>query len=124
MATTKQGEQVDLMFRAFSDRTRLRILHLLLGGETCVGDIVESLQAPQPRVSRHLGHLKRAELVQVRKEGLWSYYSLAPAETSFQEKLLECLENCFSEVPEIQDDSRRAQRIRKKGGCCPTKQRR
>ena len=45
-------DHVDLLFRAFSDRTRLRILHLLLGGETCVGDIVESLQVPQPKVSR------------------------------------------------------------------------
>ena len=124
MPQVETSDRVDTMFRAFSDRTRLRILHLLLSGETCVGDIVESLQAPQPRVSRHLGYLKKAGLVQVRKEGLWSYYSLAPAETSFQEKLLECLENCFSEVPEIQGDSRRAQRIRKKGGCCPAKQRR
>ena len=36
--------QVDLMFRAFCDRTRLRILSLLQDGELCVGDIVESLQ--------------------------------------------------------------------------------
>ena len=32
-----------------SDRTRLRILHVLQGGELCVGDIVEVLQAPQPK---------------------------------------------------------------------------
>jgi ArsR family transcriptional regulator, arsenate/arsenite/antimonite-responsive transcriptional repressor len=49
MAKTTQTEvlgSADLMFRAFSDRTRLRILHVLLGGELCVGDIVEILQAP------------------------------------------------------------------------------
>ena len=49
--------RVDLMFRAFSDRNRLRILHLLQGGEMCVGDIVDILQVPQPRVSRHLAYL-------------------------------------------------------------------
>ena len=36
--TTEFASDTDLMFRAFSDRTRLRILHVLLGGELCVGD--------------------------------------------------------------------------------------
>ena len=83
------------MFRAFSDRTRLRILHVLQGGELCVGDIVEILQAPQPRISRHLAYLRKANLVAVRKSGLWSHYSLAPAKTAFHRKLLACLAKCF-----------------------------
>ena len=110
---------VDLTFRAFSDRTRLRILSLLRNREFCVGDIVEILQVPQPRISRHLAYLRKAELVMVRKAGLWSYYSLAPAETPFHKKLLSCLGNCFSEVPQIQADQAQAAEIRKAGGCCP-----
>jgi ArsR family transcriptional regulator len=109
----------DLMFRAFSDRTRLRILHVLLGGELCVGDIVEVLQAPQPRISRHLAYLRKANLVVVRKSGLWSHYCLASAKTPFHKKLLECLAKCFVEVPELQADSARAIAVRKSGGCCP-----
>ena len=123
MAKTAQGEAqdtVDLMFRAFSDRTRLRILHVLRGGELCVGDIVESLRAPQPRVSRHLAYLRKASLVVVRKSGLWCHYSLAPAKTPFHRKLLECLGKCFTEVPELQADEARAAKIRKCGGCCPS----
>lgn len=122
MAKTKQAEAldgVDLMFRAFSDRTRLRILYILLEGELCVGDIVEILRAPQPRVSRHLAHLRKARLVEVRKSGLWKHYSLAPAETSFHRKLLECLETCFGAVPELQADKAIAAKVRKSGGCCP-----
>ena len=115
----KTGGNVDLMFRAFSDRTRLRILHVLQGGELCVGDIVESLQAPQPRISRHLAYLRKAKLVAVRKAGLWSYYSLAPAKTAFHKRLLSCLRNCFSEVPEIQADDVRAAEVKRSGGCCP-----
>jgi ArsR family transcriptional regulator, arsenate/arsenite/antimonite-responsive transcriptional repressor len=111
---------VDLMFRAFSDRTRLRILSLLRNREFCVGDLVEILQVPQPRISRHLAYLRKAELVKVRKAGIWSYYSLAPAETAFQKKLLSCLGNCFSEVPQIQADQVRATDIKKAGGCCPS----
>jgi ArsR family transcriptional regulator, arsenate/arsenite/antimonite-responsive transcriptional repressor len=122
MAKTKQIEaldSIDTMFRAFSDRTRLRILHVLLGGELCVGDIVEILRAPQPRVSRHLAYLRKAGLVDFRKCGLWKHYSLVPAESSFHRKLLECLEKCFGEVPELQADNARTAKIRKSGGCCP-----
>lgn len=113
-------DNVDQMFRAFSDRTRLRILHVLQGGELCVGDLVEILQVPQPRASRHLSHLRKAGLVEVRKTGLWSHYSLAPAETPFQEKLMECLATCFGDVPEIREDQVRAAKRRKSGGCCPS----
>lgn len=122
MAKTAKTEvlgSIDLMFRAFSDRTRLRVLHILLDGELCVGDIVHILLAPQPRVSRHLAYLRKANLVVVRKSGLWSHYSLASAKTPFHRKLLECLGKCFGDVPELQADSARAAKIRKSGGCCP-----
>ena len=72
MIQTKPCDVVDLKFRAFSDRTRLRILHLLQEGELCVGDIVAILKVPQPRASRHLAYLRKADLVVVRKSGLWS----------------------------------------------------
>ena len=117
---TNQSTGVDLMFRAFSDRTRLRVLSLLRRREFCVGDIVEILQVPQPRISRHLAYLRKAELVTVRKAGIWSYYSLASAQTAFHKKLLSCLGNCFSEVPQIQADQARAAEIKKSGGCCPS----
>jgi ArsR family transcriptional regulator, arsenate/arsenite/antimonite-responsive transcriptional repressor len=117
---TNVGSSVDLMFRAFSDRTRLRILSLLRKREFCVGDIVEILQVPQPRISRHLAYLRKAGLVMVRKAGLWSYYSLTPAEAAFHKKLLSCLGNCFSEVPQIQADQARAVKIKNSGGCCPS----
>ena len=113
------GNHVDVMFRAFSDRTRLRILHLLVDGEVCVGDLVEILQLPQPTVSRHLAYLRKAQLVEVRKDGLWVYYSLAPAQSGFQAKLYECLQDCFREVPELKADAQRAKKVKRSGGCCP-----
>lgn len=113
------ADRIDSMFKAFSDRTRLRLLHLLLRGESCVGDLVEVLQAPQPRVSRHLAYLRKAGMVRVRQAGLWKYYSLCPAQGVFHERLLECLGTCFSEVPELKADAARAKQLRKSGGCCP-----
>jgi ArsR family transcriptional regulator len=111
--------QVNLMFRAFSDPTRLRILHLLLDGELCVGDIVQIMGAPQPTVSRHLAYLRRSGLVATRRNGLWNFYDLAPAKLPFHRDLLKCLKACFHAVPEIGQDSGKAKRVRRSGGCCP-----
>jgi ArsR family transcriptional regulator len=107
-------------FAAFSDPTRLRLLHLLRGGELCVGDLVSILHMPQPTVSRHLAYLRRSSLVVTRKSGLWMYYSLAPAKSEFHRKLLDCLTACFADVPELKKDAARAKKVRKDGGCCPT----
>jgi len=113
-----RDSSVDTMFRAFSERTRLRILHLLLDGEMCVGDLVAILETTQPRASQHLAYLRNAGLVLGRKDGLWIYYSLAPAQSPFHKKLLECLKHCFSEVPELQADENRATKLRRAGRCC------
>jgi DNA-binding transcriptional ArsR family regulator len=86
-ARAKNG--ADAKFRAFSDETRLRILHLLQSGELCVGDIVTILRVPQPTASRHLSYLRKAELVETRKNGQWIHYALAPARNIFHKKLLE-----------------------------------
>jgi ArsR family transcriptional regulator len=110
---------INLIFRAFSDRTRLRLLNLLQQGESCVGDLVKVIDIQQPSVSRHLAYLEKAGLVSVRQAGLWRYYRLSAASTSFQKTLLHCLASCFRTVPELQKDVKRAARLRKQGGCCP-----
>ena len=109
---------VDLMFRAFSDPIRLRILQLVSGGELCVCDLVEVLQLPQPTVSRHLSYLRRARLVIHRQERSWNFYSLAPARTAFHKQLLGCLRSCFNDVPELAADAKRARVVRGRGACC------
>jgi ArsR family transcriptional regulator len=115
----KDRDRADLKFRAFSDPTRLRILHLLQQGELCVGDVVQIIAVPQPTASRHLAYLRKAGLVQARKNGLWIHYSLVPPGNSFHQKLLECLKSCFHEVNKLKSDSARARKLRKSGGCCP-----
>ena len=67
---------METLFKALADATRLRILGLLLTGEVCVCDIHESLKIPQPKASRHLAYLRRAGLVETRREGLWVHYRL------------------------------------------------
>jgi ArsR family transcriptional regulator, arsenate/arsenite/antimonite-responsive transcriptional repressor len=117
MGARMSGPAIDRMFRAFSDRTRLRILHLLEDhGEICVGDMVSAIQAPQTTISRHLAYLRRAGLVRVRKSGLWKHYSLEPARSPVHRRLLGCLRGCFGEVRELAADRRRYERM-KEGGC-------
>lgn len=119
---TRPNSQVDKMFRAFADRTRLRILNLLQEGEYCVSDLITILRVPQAKASHHLNYLRRAGLVDVRKQGLWCFYRLRPAETSFHQKLLECLGQCFDDVPGLATDRQRAAKVRASGGCCPHEQ--
>ena len=64
-------------FQALGDNTRLRLLNLMGEQEVCVCYLVEILGAPQPRISRHLGHLRRAGLVAARRDGKWMHYRIA-----------------------------------------------
>jgi len=68
---------MDEVFKALGDSTRVRILETLArNGETCVCRFVEKLAINQPAVSHHLAKLKQAGLVSSRKEGQWIHYSL------------------------------------------------
>jgi ArsR family transcriptional regulator len=62
--------------KALSDETRLRILNLLLERECCVCEVIQSLEISQTRASRNLGILHDAGFLKLRKEGLWSLYSI------------------------------------------------
>ncbi|MBI4518532.1 MAG: winged helix-turn-helix transcriptional regulator [Deltaproteobacteria bacterium] len=116
---SKAPAGVDLMFRAFADRTRLRILQLLQHGPLCVGDLVAILRAPQPTVSRHLGYLRRSGFVEPRQHGLWMFYELAPAQNALHSKLLACLTVCARLLPQAKADLGYARSVRRSGGCCP-----
>jgi len=68
------GEQV---FKALSDQSRIRILHLILRNkEMCITDLEQVLDFTQTKTSRHLGYLRATGLVTSRKQDQWVYYSL------------------------------------------------
>jgi ArsR family transcriptional regulator len=62
--------------KALSDETRLRIFNVLLERECCVCEVMQALDISQTRASRNLGILHDAGFLEVRKEGLWSLYSV------------------------------------------------
>ena len=63
-------------FKAFGDRTRLKILGLLASREMTVGDITKKIGLSQPTVSRHLSILREADIVNNRRDGQQVFYSL------------------------------------------------
>lgn len=67
------------LFKLLADTTRLRCLLLLQSeGELCVCELIHAIGDSQPKISRHLAHLRKSELVVDRREGLWVHYQLNP----------------------------------------------
>ena len=97
-ATTTDLRQLSRVFHALSDDTRLAIVHRLQGGEKCVCDLQDLLDAAQSRLSFHLKTLKEAGLVTDRREGRWAYYSLVPG----------ALERAVGALSEVKENAERA----------------
>ena len=104
-------ERADILFKAFADRTRLRLLGLLSRGELCVCDLIQVLGEPQPKVSQHLAALRAAGLVTARREGKWRHYGLAKPGGRVHSQLLACLRDCFAEVSTLKQDRERLRGI-------------
>ena len=74
--TDEALEMVATRFKVLSEPTRLRILNALRRGERTVSDLTEAAETSQANVSKHLGILRRHDLVSRRKEGLHTHYRL------------------------------------------------
>jgi ArsR family transcriptional regulator len=69
------------------------------------------LRETQPKVSRHLGVLRRVRLVEVRREGKWKLYSLAGAISPLHRTLLRCVGSCLGEIDELVEDRARLRAV-------------
>jgi ArsR family transcriptional regulator len=76
MSKTGNTFDMELLFRALADRTRLRLLNLMGDDEICVCFFVEVLRTNQPKISRHLAYLRSAGVVSARREGKWMHYRI------------------------------------------------
>ena len=113
MAT--QLREMETLFNALGDSTRLRILGLLLTGEVCVCDIHESLKISQSKASRHLAYLRRAGLVEARRDGLWIHYRLGSLTDPVVAAIGDAVRHALTHVDAVHRD---AERLRKRTGCC------
>src|SRR5689334_23478133 len=99
--------ELELIFKALADNTRLRLIHLLGDEELCVCSCVEVLKTNQPKISRHLAYLRRAGLVAARRDGKWTHYRLTqPADTHVARIFTE-LRARLANDPQMQSDKAR-----------------
>ncbi len=75
-ATDELLQRIAEVLKAMADPTRLKILHCLHQGELCVSDILSFVGGSQANVSKHLSVLKRAGLVDSRRDGLNVFYRI------------------------------------------------
>jgi len=99
-------------FRALADPTRLRLLNLIAGREICVSYFVEILKTDQPKISRHLGYLRRAGIVAARRQGKWMYYRLEMPRDLVSAGILREIVKRLRSIPEMRRDLTRLRSIR------------
>ncbi|WP_282039660.1 ArsR/SmtB family transcription factor [Saccharicrinis aurantiacus] len=87
------------IFKALSEITRLKIIWLLINidSKICVSEIIEVLKVPQYNVSRHLGLLKKAGILEESKEGKWVYYCIKNTEDEFMHFLQKAISTISKE---------------------------
>ncbi|WP_181307555.1 metalloregulator ArsR/SmtB family transcription factor [Rufibacter sp. XAAS-G3-1] len=84
------GEQV---FKAMSDASRIRVLHLLMRNkELCIADLELVLDFTQTKTSRHLIYLKNTGLVTFRKQDQWAFYYIKDEMLDFLQQMFGYLE--------------------------------
>lgn len=80
MSTETFLSELETLFMALADKTRLRLLNLMREDEICVCFFTEVLGESQPKISRHLAYLRNAGLVSARRDGKWMHYRIEEPE--------------------------------------------
>ncbi len=104
---------MERLFQALGDKTRLRLLNLMGEQELCVCFFVEILAQPQPKISRHLAYLRKTGVVTSRREGKWMHYRIALPSNPLAREVLQGVLEWLSEDKVMQADRARLTRA-----CC------
>jgi ArsR family transcriptional regulator len=110
---SSRKDEPAFLFKTLADPTRLRLLNLLAAGETCVCELTDTLRIVQPKVSRHLARLKRAGLVEARRDGKWIHYRWAQHGDPLVRHVLGGLREWM-----VRDDAMDGERQRRQKVCC------
>src|SRR5689334_24070511 len=97
-------DEVETLFKALADKTRLRILALLGNNEVCVCHIHDSLGLPQPTVSRHLAYLRKSGLVAARRDGVWMHYQLSQSLSPVVRRVVAAAVDALQQLPAAAQD--------------------
>ena len=109
----KDTYNLEDLFKALADRTRLRLISLLGDSEVCVCFLTEVLRTTQPKISRHLAYLRPAGVVSARRQGKWMHYRLIEPPDEHAAQIFREVRASLSNHPELQRDRERLEKI-----CC------
>ncbi|WP_298482169.1 metalloregulator ArsR/SmtB family transcription factor [uncultured Ruminococcus sp.] len=88
------AKRTAVIFKAFCDENRIKILQMLLTGEKCACKLLEEMNITQPTLSHHMKILCDSGIVNARKEGKWMYYSISGDGSEFAV-------NCLKELTTV-----------------------
>ncbi len=91
-------KRVAVIFKAFCDENRIRIIKLLRSGEKCACKLLEEINVTQPTLSHHMKILCDSGIVVGRKDGKWTYYSIS-------ERGVEQAEECLRQLTTLDVES-------------------
>ena len=104
---------IELLFKALADRTRLRLINLIGEDEVCVCFFVEVLNTNQPKISRHLAYLRKAGVVSARRDGKWIHYRIVEPPDEHAANIFREVRTWLKNDSDIQNDRTRLAQI-----CC------
>src|SRR5438445_9091416 len=110
---SKTEYNIEDLFKALADRTRLRLINLIGDSEVCVCFFVVILKISQPKISRHLAYLRHAGIVTARREGKWMHYRLAEPPDEHATRIFREVRASLAEHPEFQRDREKLRQV-----CC------
>jgi ArsR family transcriptional regulator len=103
-------DQLEIVFKALADKTRLRILALLGNNEVCVCHLHDTLGLPQPTASRHLAYLRKSGLVDARRDGVWMHYRVSTSLDPVVQKVVRAAIDALVDIPTTSQDRKQFER--------------
>lgn len=90
-------KNITVIFKAFCDENRIKILQLLADGEKCACKLLEEMNVTQPTLSHHMKILCDSGIAVGRKEGKWMHYSVSAEGAEYAKKCIDKLLNIRSD---------------------------
>ncbi len=95
---------IDMLFKALSEESRLRILAILIERDMCVCEIEICLNMTQSNASRHLTALKNCGILDCYKQAQWAYYKISEKFKTDDHELWSYLQRILPKIPTYQKD--------------------
>ncbi|MBN1494067.1 MAG: winged helix-turn-helix transcriptional regulator [Candidatus Omnitrophica bacterium] len=106
-----------MVFKAFADEKRIRILKLLEKRKMCVCELAYVFGIAQPSVSKHIKKMMKAGLLASEKDGFWTNYFIKP-DNQYAKKLVSVLSPWLNDDELVHSDYKKALRANREKLCC------